>query len=235
MEEIKRISITDSAVKSIKQAILTGEYLPGQKLPTEAQFCDLLKVSRTTIREALRILQALGYVTMQPGKGAFASDPLPNPQQSNSNSWYEVEGLSYRDLMEVRIAVETLAVQLAVTRAVPEQVSRLQKIHDEYLEAAAVYDPVKLIILDEMFHTTIVSFTNNQLLNNLNVEIQDCFKPYRTKSFTNKNTYKNAIPSHANILDCFYAKDAARAVREMRHHLELSLKDISAAYSFDDK
>ena len=233
MEEIKRVSITDSAVKAIKQAILTGEYEPGSKLPTEAQFCDLLKVSRTTIREALRILQALGYVDMRPGKGAFAADPLPS-QQTGSNSWYEVDGLSYRDLMEVRIAVETLAVQLAVTRAVPEQIACLQDVHNEYLEAAAAYDSVKLILLDEMFHTTIVSFTNNQLLNNLNVEIQDCFKPYRTKSFTNHETYKNAIPAHANLLDCFYTKDAQRAAKEMRRHLEISLKDITAAFLHTD-
>lgn len=231
MEEIKRISITDSAVKTIKHAILTGEYLPSQKLPTEAMLCDLLKVSRTTIREALRILQALGYITMRPGKGAFVSDVLPSQQPSGSGSWYEVDGISYRDLMEVRIAVETLAVQLAVNRATPDQIASLQDVHDEYLKAAADYDSVKLIILDEMFHTTLVSFTNNQLLNNLNVQIQDCFKPYRTKSFTNKETYKNAIPAHTNILDCFYKRDSARAVSEMRRHLETSLEDVAAAYS----
>ncbi|MGM9538489.1 MAG: FadR/GntR family transcriptional regulator [Candidatus Onthomonas sp.] len=236
MQEIKRVSITDSVVTTIKDAILAGEYQPGQKLPTEARFCEMLKVSRTSIREAFRVLQALGYVTILPGKGAFVADqPGPEPSSSSQtdSNWYKAEGANYNDFMEVRIAVETLSVRLAVERATPRQVAKLQEVHNAYLEAAAVYDSVKLIMLDELFHATIVSFTNNQLLVAINKQLQDCFRAYRTKSFTNEKLYRNAVEPHARILDCFYTKDASRAVEEMRHHLELSLQDIAAAYAND--
>ena len=66
MKEIQKISITDMVAENIKELISTGKYAPGEKLPTEASFCQMLGVSRTSVREALRILQALGYVTIKP-------------------------------------------------------------------------------------------------------------------------------------------------------------------------
>ena len=60
MKEIHRISITDAVVEAIKKAIDSGEYQPGTKLPTEAAMCQVLKVSRSSVREAMRVLQARG-------------------------------------------------------------------------------------------------------------------------------------------------------------------------------
>ena len=71
MKEIQRMSITDSVVATIKDMILSGEYKENEKLPAEMSLCQSLKVSRTSVREALRVLQALGFVEMRPGKGAF--------------------------------------------------------------------------------------------------------------------------------------------------------------------
>ena len=59
MKEIQRISITDAVVENMKELIESGEYEAGQKLPTEAKLCEMLKVSRTSVREAFRVLQAL--------------------------------------------------------------------------------------------------------------------------------------------------------------------------------
>ena len=60
MKEIRRISVTDTVVERIQELIDSGEYEPGQKLPTESNLCENLKVSRTSVREAMRMLQALG-------------------------------------------------------------------------------------------------------------------------------------------------------------------------------
>ena len=162
MKAIQRMSITDSVVADIKEMIMSGEYKIGEKLPTEMKLCDQMSVSRTCVREAIRVLQAIGYVEIRPGKGAFVA----NYQKSTDNSslWYDVEGVKFYDFMEVRMAIETLSVRLAVERATDKQIRELREIHTSFVEATEKRDMLKMIMLDELFHTKIITFTNNQLL-----------------------------------------------------------------------
>lgn len=223
MRVIQRITITDAVVESIKELIESGEYEIGQKLPTESSFCEQLQVSRTSVREAFRVLQALNYVEIRPGKGAFAADWR---KSARPQSWYDVQNVRFNDFMEVRMAIETLAVRLAVERASAKQVSELTAIHRAFVEAGGRADRVKLIMLDELFHTTIVGCTDNQLLININKEVEDCFRTYRSNSFTDPVVYANAIEPHGRILACFHDKNARAAVDEMRRHLEITAKDM---------
>lgn len=223
MKEIQRMSITDAVVENIKESIEQGEYQIGEKLPTETRFCEMLKVSRTSVREAFRVLQALGYVMIKPGKGAFVDD---YQKAAKSANWYDVENVKFYDFMEVRMALETLSVRLAVERATEKQMEELDEVHHSFLEANENQDLVKLIMLDELFHTKIVACTNNQLLININKELLECFRVYRGDSFMNNGVYKNAVEPHTRILECFHNKDAAGAVNEMRRHLEITASDM---------
>ena len=113
MKEIQRMSITDSVVATIKDMILSGEYKENEKLPAEMSLCQSLKVSRTSVREALRVLQALGFVEMRPGKGAFVAD-YKQKEETPNNMNFNMDGARFHDFMEVRMAIETLSVRLAV-------------------------------------------------------------------------------------------------------------------------
>ncbi len=224
MKEIHRISITDAVVEAVKKAIDSGEYAPGTKLPTEAAMCQEMKVSRSSVREAMRVLQALGYVTISPGRGAFVA--LEEEKPRSNDPWYEAEGVRYSDFMEIRLAIETLAVGLAVERASDAQVRELEEIHSSFCEANEVHDMAKLIMLDELFHTKIMSFTGNPLFVNINKQIQECFRSYRGESFSNDMVYSNAVEPHGRILQCFKEKDAVRAAAEMQKHLEITQEDM---------
>lgn len=127
------MSITDSVVDRIREMIESGAYEVGEKLPTEAKLCEMLSVSRTSVREATRVLQTLGYVTLVPGKGAFVADLKPS--DGGEENWFDVENVQFYDFMEVRMAIETLAVRLSVERATPKQIRALEKIHAAFLEA----------------------------------------------------------------------------------------------------
>ncbi|MCD2493479.1 FadR family transcriptional regulator [Lacrimispora sp. NSJ-141] len=224
MKEIQKISITDMAAESIKELITSGKYIPGQKLPTEASFCQMLGVSRTSIREALRVLQALGFVTIKPGKGTFVSkQELPLASGSN---WYDTEDAKFSDFMEVRFAIEPLAVRLSVKRVTPKEVADLAEIHQSFLNANKTHDMAKLIMLDELFHTKIMSYTKNPLLININKQLLNCFRVYRGESFTSDQVYNNAVQPHGRILQCFYRKDPENAVLEMQRHLEITDSDM---------
>lgn len=229
MKAIQRMSITDSVVADIKEMIMSGEYKIGEKLPTEMKLCDQMSVSRTCVREAIRVLQAIGYVEIRPGKGAFVA----NYQKSTDNSslWYDVEGVKFYDFMEVRMAIETLSVRLAVERATDKQIRELREIHTSFVEATEKRDMLKMIMLDELFHTKIITFTNNQLLININKQLLERFRIYRGDSFTNKMVYKNAVEPHERILLCFEMRNPSSAVEEMCKHLNITTQDMELIHN----
>ena len=219
MKAIQRMSITDSVVADIKEMIMSGKYRIGEKLPTEMKLCDQMGVSRTCVREAIRVLQAVGYVEIRPGKGAFVADYQKSTD--NSSLWYDVEGVKFYDFMEVRMAIETLSVRLAVERATDKQIRELREIHTSFVGATEKRDMLKMIMLDELFHTKIITFTNNQLLININKQLLERFRIYRGDSFTNKMVYKNAVEPHERILLCF----------EMRKHLNITTQDMELIHN----
>lgn len=222
MKEIQRISITDAVVDSIREMIESEEYKVGEKLPAEARLCEMLGVSRTSVREAIRVLQALGYVENKPGKGAFVAAN----HKTETTPWYDVENPQFTDFMDIRMAMETFAVRVAVKRATDKDVKKLEEIHQSFVEANEKRDMIRMIMLDELFHTTIVGITKNQLLVNINRQLLEAFRTYRSESFTNEEVYKNAIEPHAALLECFKERDYHRAVQEMRNHLNITTSDM---------
>ena len=86
-----KLSATDAVIKTLEKRITGGAFLPGEKLPTETELASELSVGRSTVREAVRFLQAVGYVEMRPGKGAFvsASSPLLSSGKTSASSELE--------------------------------------------------------------------------------------------------------------------------------------------------
>lgn len=228
MKAIKRVSITDSVVERIKDMICSGQCVVGEKLPTESKLCEDLQVSRTSVREAIRVLQALGYIEIRPGKGAFVADYT----DTGRRSWSDSEEAKFSDFMEVRMAIETLSIKLSVERATGEQIAELQEIQEKFEVAHQNCDAVGMTILDERFHTKIVEFTGNQLLININLELLESFRPYRNVSFSDDEQYKdNAVNAHREITECFIAKDPEQAERAMVRHLTVTAEDFNTIRS----
>lgn len=225
MKEIQRISITDAVVENIKESIENGEYNPGQKLPTEAKLCAMLGVSRTSVREAFRVLQAIGYVVIKPGRGAFVAEKQPSSEE-NARQWYEADNARFSDFMEIRYAVEPLGARLAAERATPEQISELEEIHALFVQANETHDWTKLIMLDELFHTKLISYTQNPLLITIYQQLTEHFREYRGESFSDTETYGDAVIPHEKILNGIRNHDAEQAAAEMKNHLDITNSDM---------
>lgn len=226
MKEIQKVSMTDAAVESIRENILSGAYEVGDKLPTESQYCAMLGVSRTTVREALRVLTALGYVSIKPGRGAFVArlSEVAHP----TGDWFDLTDISFHDVMEVRMSIEEISVRLAIERARDAQIQTLAEVHDSFLEANRLRNSARMLMIDELFHTTIAEISGNKLLMDINRQLAQAFKRYRGSSFVNDETYGNAIEPHEKILAAFRDGDAAAGVAAMHAHMLRAIEDIDA-------
>ena len=149
------LPLRDVVFNTLRQAILRGELKPGERL-MEIQLANKLGVSRTPIREAIRKLELEGLVLMIPRKGAEVA---------------EITEKNLRDVLEVRCALEELAVQLACDRMDEEGIKAMKEASAEFCNTLDSDDITRIAQADVAFHDIIYAATDNrrliQLLNNL--------------------------------------------------------------------
>lgn len=228
MQPIARTSVIDSAVEQLREYILSGEIPVGAKFLTEKEIGKRLSIGRSTVREALRLLEAAGFVEIHPGRGAFVLRTDDNDVGPLS-AWFAKHANEVTDYVEVRMAVEPLAVRLMIDRAHPDEIAELDRLHAEFLKAAGEQEAMPLARLDERFHELIVRATHNMLLIRIIGTISVVYFEYRLKSFQYKQNIDHAVRAHSEILSRIHSKDSNGAEKAMQRHLNGSLKDIAAA------
>lgn len=228
MKPIERISVTDSVVDSIKELILSKKYEVGDKLPTELNFCQMLGVSRTTVREGIRVLQAMGYIQLIPGKGAFVAKNKEDSQDMTEP--IDINDISYMDFMDIRLAIEPVAVRLAVVYGTDKQIQELEEIQESFISAVETKNIVKMTIGDDVFHKQIFKMSANKLLININKEVSEVYLQYRQKSFKDMEVYRNALAPHNMILDNIKKRNVQGAIEAMEIHMKMAVRDMNKMF-----
>ena len=174
------LPLRDVVFNTLRRAILRGELKPGERL-MEIQLANKLGVSRTPIREAIRKLELEGLVLMIPRKGAEVA---------------EITEKNLRDVLEVRCALEELAVQLACDRINQEEIHELHAAAARFEQMFDSDDITSIAQADEAFHDVIFQATDNerliQLLNNLREQMYR----YRIEYLKKKECYPQLIAEH---------------------------------------
>jgi len=226
VRSIERVSLIDQVVEELKLAVVSGTYEVGEKLPGEHALCERLGVSRPTVREALRVVQAIGLVELRPGRGAFVARTSELDQASIA-SWFADNTPKLGELMEVRQAVEPLAVRLAARRRTARDVKRLRALHEQFQVAVSALNASELALLDEEFHKAIVEAARNALLTKIHRLVVAELRSYRARAFAVPENAAHALEPHRRILDAIDAQDPDEAMAHMTEHLEISMDDIA--------
>lgn len=190
------LPLRDVVFNTLRQAILKGELKPGERL-MEIQLANKLGVSRTPVREAIRKLELEGLVLMIPRKGAEVA---------------EITRQDMEDVLEVRTALEELAVKDACDHITDAQLSELKKASNEFKKALLEgKDLVTCADADMHFHDVILSATNNrrliQMLNNLSEQMYR----YRMEYLKDERTHKTLIEEHDAIRRALKKHDKVKA------------------------
>lgn len=225
-DRITRVSVTDEIARRIRGMIESGKYTVGDKLPTEMDLREQFGVGRSSVREALRILQAYGLVELRPGTGAFVA-AVTERSEAAIRTWFIEKETELDEMMEVRMAVEPLAVRLAIEKASEAEIAEIAGLHDKFAEAVEAADPLDLATLDEAFHTAIIGASHNGLLTKINQLLVEAFREYRTKAFAIPENVANALGPHTSIVEALRKRDAPKGEAGMQEHLRVSLEDIS--------
>ena len=205
------LPLRDVVFNTLRQAILKGELKPGERL-MEIQLANKLGVSRTPVREAIRKLELEGLVLMIPRKGAEVA---------------EITRQDMEDVLEVRTALEELAVKDACDHITDAQLSELKKASNEFKKALLEgKDLVTCADADMHFHDVILSATNNrrliQMLNNLSEQMYR----YRMEYLKDERTHKTLIEEHDAIRRALKKHDKVKAGAAIRVDIDNQKRSI---------
>lgn len=221
MEPINNVRLVDQVVQRLKDHIQNGDNQEGEKMPSETSLSDSLGVGRGTIREALRILSIQGYVALIPRRGAFIASKNPT-----LSKWFQVNELELMNVLEVRFAIEPLAVSLAIENCSKEDVEGLHANIEEAKELIQERNSQKLAENDEKFHAMIALLSKNSLIPSINKEVENYLHEFRLRTFQIEQNRYNLYPAHKAIVEGFDMRDVEKGVKNMQKHLDLVYQDL---------
>lgn len=227
MNKVGKVSVIDEVVHQIGELIRSGRYNPGEKLPTEDTFRVQLGVGRSTVREAIRILQAQGLVEIKPGRGAFVYN-TDDYTAKMVREWFMEKETEIQELMEARLAIESAAISLVVSRVTDGSLDRIKAAHEDFKSAASGQDSPQLAALDESFHNAIIEAADNRYLSRIGHLIGDSLREYRKRSLSVEGSAFNALRSHDDLVKYIAERNEAAAIEALRKHVEISVKDMRA-------
>jgi GntR family transcriptional repressor for pyruvate dehydrogenase complex len=230
MVPVQKMPITEQVISRLKASIACGDYQEGKKLPSEQSLCLELKVGRSTLREAFRVLQTMGYIELKPGRGAFVQSTTGN-EIVNARDWFRENAPQLKDFIEVREAIESLAIRIAIERGTEEEYSRIEEINEGFLLSVGMNDIPGMARLDEAFHEAIVNMTHNYLLMNINNLVSKEFRKYRSISFGVHANAESASDSHQKIVAALKARDERLAIESVVYHLNRVISDMESIIS----
>lgn len=187
----------------IREMIRSGTLVKGQKI-SEKFLCDTMGVSRTPIRESLRILHSEGLVELIPHKGAFVSRP---PMKE------------VRDMFEVMSVLEGTCARLAVRRMQPQDLEKIRVLHQRLEAHYAHRDHRSYLEANHEFHVLIQELGGNPVLNDVINGLRQKILLYRHRQLYQPERFRQSIEEHRALLNAFECLDAERAERLMKQHL----------------
>ncbi|HEV7823580.1 MAG TPA: FadR/GntR family transcriptional regulator [Mycobacteriales bacterium] len=222
IEPVRRLKVSDSVAAQLEQLITGGEYQTGDKLPPERVLAEQFGVGRSSMREALRLVEANGLVRTEHGVGVFVvgtSKRLPGLSEL-----LFVDDFTVPELFEVRLPLEREAAGLAARRITPADVAELERI------IAAAADPglsdEQFIALDAELHRTIAKASHNRLLVKLIGSIEPFFFSYSHRVIGLPGRRVVAHAGHCKIVDAIVGKRVRDAQNAAVSHIREVEQDI---------
>lgn len=203
-------------VEDLGESIVGGVFQPGDPLPGEAQLAGQMAISRTVLREALKVLAAKGLIETRQKTGMRVRDPRYwNHLDADVLGW-RCASLPTDDfvekLVEMREIVEPAAVMAAARRRDPAQLEAIGEALEAMEESQTLDD---WAAADLRFHEAVLMATNNELLSSLFSVIETALSSYFTMSALTAVNFKYSLPQHRAVLQAIREKDAEAAQKAM--------------------
>ncbi|MBS0417815.1 MAG: FadR family transcriptional regulator [Proteobacteria bacterium] len=216
MDPIARPSVPEQVAGKLLELVRTGNLKPGDRLPPERKLAQVLRVSRPSLREALRALQILGVLRVQHGGGIYVSALEPGDFLAPLAKLMALDARNADTLHEARSVIEGEVAALAAARITDEELERLRAIM--VLQKRLADDPISFRMSDAEFHQIIIGACRNPFLGQMAMSYYSYGMEYRRIASETPGVISRSLIDHEGIIKALASRNAERARTAMIQH-----------------
>jgi DNA-binding GntR family transcriptional regulator len=203
----QKVNYAEMVVIKLRDDIVSGRLRPNERL-VESDIAQRMKISRTPVREALKLLEMQGYLSRLPSGGLVVIDHSPS---------------QIRNLYEIREALETMALKLACQRATEREIEQAAELHERMFEVVQKRDINQFIELNSAFHNQLLSACGNEQLWSLLQIFRDQYFDRRLVHVFNASEWRAMPKQHQRLLDAVRQRNPRLAEKAVHEHIKIAL------------
>jgi GntR family transcriptional regulator, transcriptional repressor for pyruvate dehydrogenase complex len=215
-DKIDNESVVNNVVNQISSLIVERHFLSGERIPTETELGNQLGVSRNSIREAIKILNAVGVLEVKRGKGTFVASTVTPTFFDPLIFSLILEPKSNKDLYELRMMFDSMVLFCAIERISESQIDELEHIVDAtwdmFLQGNNLEDMEYYIKQDVMFHKCLLETTGNPLIQRIGHSILEFIPEYVKKSIQQDQGIMRSINNHKEIIRTLKGRERSKII-----------------------
>ncbi len=233
MAELKKInkqSIQEEVFEQLKQNIISGDWLPETRLPSEDQLAKKLSVSRITIRSALHRLSALGLVESRHGEGTFVRKYSTDSYMDSLINLIVLDKKDINELLEMRRVLEVGIVGIATERVTDNDLESLTNIYENM--KANIDDVDAFADYDAEFHLFLADITNNSIIRKVFTVISEIYES-AMHQIVGIMGGEEGVYYHGQIIEAMRNKDTELSQKLMQEHIERTIAAVAISNSLN--
>lgn len=211
-------NLSDRIVSHIKSLIINNELKPGQRLPTENELSNLLQVSRATVREAKKVLEAAGLIEVKAGDGSYVTERGTQILAISNTFHIHNRELTIKEFFEGRKIIEVALTELAAQRSTDADIEKIEAFFSEMENS--INDLDLFVESDIKFHLAVIASSHNSFLLEMYQKVTDILEKIIRSIVQLPMVRERALLMHRKIVESIKMKDPERARKASLDHLE---------------
>jgi len=204
MKVIEKKTLHEEIANNLRELIMSGELHEGDKIK-EDELCSSMGISKTPLREALRVLSVEGLIELVPNRGSFVSTP----------TFEEI-----REMFDVMSVLEGICARAAAKKMSAKNLAILEKLHGKLEKNFKRKTQREYIRVNNQFHSFVQELAGNRTLNQIVNGLRQKILLYRYQSLNLPGRFAQSIREHRELMVAFRKKDSKKAETLMRRHLK---------------
>lgn len=204
MKTIQKKTLHEEIANNLREMIMSGELREGDKI-RENELCDMMGISKTPLREALRVLSAEGLIRLIPNRGSYVTTPTLE---------------EIKEMFDVMVALEGVCARTAVEKMSDRDLKKLEDLHQELEKNFKRKDQKEYIRQNNLYHAFVQELAGNKTLNQIVNGLRQKILLYRFQSLNLPGRFEQSIAEHRSLLAAFRNRDPKKAESLMKSHLK---------------
>ena len=216
-------SNTDKIIEVFKAKILSGEWKSGQKIPTEPELCKSLNISRTGVREAIKIFESMNVLKIKRGDGTYVGDASEISYSTPFLYKIVLGNCRLKELFDFRKYIEWSVVSLAISNANENDMEKLIEANEDmqdYIDSGSE-EVNPLLEIEIAFHTALGEATHNQIMRDFYQFTFEAFGHFIKLNFESGQRAPSALQTHKAIVEAIKEKDFVYASYAVQNSIDL--------------